>query len=69
MAMDKDCPCTIDCPDRPNCKGCEKFKAYKQKKLESYQYKSAEQEFKSYQMETFNKAMKRADRFKRGNIK
>lgn len=69
MAFDKDCPCTKDCPDRPNCRGCERFKAYKQKKLEGYQGKTPEQEFRSYQMETYKKAQKRADRFKRGNIK
>lgn len=37
MAMDPNCPCTKDCPDRPNCKGCERFAVYRrnrQKKLD-----------------------------------
>lgn len=55
MAIDKDCPCTMDCPDRPNCKGCERFKVYKEKKFAEYEQRQAERDFKDYEYDLYRK--------------
>ncbi len=69
MAFFKDCPCTKDCPDRPNCKGCERGNAWRKKKNEMIEQNAAERDFYLYQCSTYNRAMKRAERFRKGNIK
>lgn len=69
MAFDKDCPCTLDCPDRPNCKGCERGNAYRQAKNEANKQKSAEADFRNYWHSRYNTAMKKAEKFKKGDIK
>lgn len=60
MAMDKDCPCTMDCPDRPNCKGCERFKAYKEKKFAEYEERQTERDFKNYEYDLYRKKFDRS---------
>ncbi len=69
MAFFKDCPCTKDCKDRPNCKGCERGNAWREKKNAMIKRNAAENDFKLYEMNSYYKSMKRAERFKRGKIR
>lgn len=55
MAFDKDCPCNTDCPDRPNCKGCERGNAWRKKKQEEAEQRYKEKTFHRYEMEQFQK--------------
>ena len=69
MGFDKNNPCTKDCPDRPNCKGCVRGNAYRQSRIEALERKKPDSDFRNYEMDRYNTAMKRAGKFKRGNIK
>jgi len=69
MAFDKDCPCTKDCEQRPNCKGCEKVKAYKEKKFAEYENNACQIEFGLYNSFQINRAAKKSERFRKGSLK
>lgn len=69
MAFDKNNPCTKDCPDRPNCKGCVRGNEYRNKKIAEHKRKIPESDFRNYEMDRYNTAMKKADKFKRGKIR
>ncbi len=53
MAFDKDCPCNTDCPDRPNCKGCERGNAWRKKKQEERDQQYKEKAFNRYRMDKY----------------
>ena len=69
MALDKNNPCIRDCPDRPNCKGCVRGNAYRNSRIEEHKQKRPEAEFRQYQADTYNRALKKAEKFKKGNIR
>lgn len=69
MAFDNNNPCHKDCPDRPNCKGCVRGNAYRQLKIDEHRRRTAEADFRSYEMSRYNLAMKKADKFKRRKLK
>ena len=55
MAFDKDCPCNRECPDRPNCKGCERGEAWRKKKQEENEKRYKEETYHRYEMEMYVK--------------
>lgn len=67
--IDKDCPCTRDCPDRPNCKGCERFKVYKDKKFAEYKRKETERIYQQSQIDKWHKRAIANVKFKKGILK
>lgn len=69
MVFAKDNPCRRDCPDRPNCKGCERGNAWRQKVIAEHKRKATEADFRQYNFDTYNRAMKKAEKFKRGDFK
>lgn len=69
--LDKNCPCTKDCPDRnvDFCRSCEKLKKYRAEKEEEYNKRKAEFEFKLYENGKWDKQFRRTANFKKGVIK
>lgn len=57
--IDKNCPCTKDRTDRPNCKNCERGNAYRNEKILEYKADKPKKEFRGYEMERYDKAYKR----------
>lgn len=51
MAMDPKCPCTRDCPDRPNCKGCERFAVYRRERIKQLEENHAKRSIDRYEMD------------------
>ena len=58
MIMDN--PCTPDCPDRPNCKGCVRGNRYRNAKIKEYAQQDAERNFKQYEIDMFNRKFNRS---------
>ena len=69
MLFEKDNPCTKDCPDRPNCKGCQRGNAWRETKIAEHNQRSAEADFNHYWFSRYNKSRKRAEKFNKGEIK
>lgn len=69
MLFDKDNPCRRDCPDRPHCKGCKRGNAWRDKKNAESKQKDAAFDFNLYLSGTYNRAMKKAEKFKKGDFK
>ncbi len=69
MLFDKDNPCHKGCVDRPNCKGCERGNAWRNKVIAEHNRKATEADFRQYRFDTYNKTMKKGERFKRGELK
>ena len=69
--IDKNCPCTKDCPDRnPSfCPTCEKFKIYRAEKQKEYDKHKQDFEFRVYESSKWNGKHQRARNFKKGTIK
>ena len=55
MALDKDCPCTIDCPDRPNCYGCVRGNQWRLKKQAEAKQRYINNAYKRHEIDLFNK--------------
>ena len=67
--IDKDCPCTSDCPDRPNCKGCKRGNGYRAKKIQESRQKQAENEFNGYLFGKYITRQHKSMKFKKGRLK
>lgn len=67
--IEPDNPCTIDCPDRPNCKGCARGNAYRQKKIEESEERFKKNSYHHYEIEMIgrakDKAAKKRSKYKR----
>lgn len=57
--MDKNCPCTMNCPNRPNCRDCEPFKRYREEKNKEYAERLKQSQVAVYIKETSNRLVKR----------
>lgn len=54
--IDPDNPCTRDCPDRPNCKGCVRGNEYRQKRIKQLNEEFAKRSIDRYEQDrTMNK--------------
>ena len=49
--IDLDNPCTRDCPDRPNCKGCVRGNEYRQKRIKRLDEEFAKKSIDRYEQE------------------
>lgn len=67
--IDKDCPCTSDCPDRPNCRGCKRGNEYRAKKIQESRQKQAENEFNGYLFGKYITRQHKSMKFKKGRLK
>ena len=55
MAFDKDCPCNMECPDRPNCKGCVRGNLWRLKKQAESEQRYVNKAFHRHEIDLFNK--------------
>lgn len=55
MALDKDCPCTKECLDRLNCKGCERGNAWRKKKQTEREQRYQDRAYTRYKIEKYIK--------------
>lgn len=69
--IDKNCPCTRDCPDRSPkfCPSCEKFKQYRAEKQKEYEKHAREFEFRAYESAKWNGKFQKDINFKKRNIR
>ncbi|MBR5305963.1 MAG: hypothetical protein IKU47_03480 [Oscillospiraceae bacterium] len=68
--MDKnDCPCW-GCVRRPNCKGCEEFNSYRQRKQKEADQRYVNNAFNRYEADLIqSRIAKKAERSKKKNMR
>ena len=51
MGFDPNCPCVPYCPNRPNCKGCERFAVYRRNRQKKLDEEYAKRSIDRYEIE------------------